>query len=84
MELLADADAPDFVDGRRRSRVLRMGRGRGGVVSDPKQTEPDEDLLEFLGGIDEVNDESQDEDFSEFLANTDIDKLAAARKPRRP
>ena len=25
--LLADADAPDFVGGRRRSRVLRMGRG---------------------------------------------------------
>jgi hypothetical protein len=43
-------------------------------VSDPKQPEPDDDLLEFLGGIDEVNDESQDDDFSEFLAKTDIDK----------
>ena len=43
-------------------------------MSDPKKTEPDEELLEFLGGIDEVNDESQDEDFSEFLANTDIDQ----------
>ena len=52
-------------------------------MSDPKQAEPDEDLLEFLGGIDEVNDESQDDDFSEFLAKTDIDKLAA-RKPRPP
>ncbi len=28
------------------------------------------------GGIDEVNDESQDDDFSDFLAKTDIDKLA--------
>jgi hypothetical protein len=52
-------------------------------VSDPKQAEPDEELLEFLGGIDEVNDESQEEDFSDFLARTDIDKLAA-RKPAVP
>jgi hypothetical protein len=53
-------------------------------MSDPKQTEPDEDLLEFLGGIDEVNEEDQDGDFSEFLANTDIDKLtdAARQKPQ--
>ena len=52
-------------------------------MSDPKQAEPDDDLLEFLGGIDEVNDESQDEDFSDFLAKTDIDKLASAEKPKR-
>jgi hypothetical protein len=52
-------------------------------VSDPKKIEPDEELLEFLGGIDEVNDESQDDDFSEFLARNDIDKLAA-RKPEPP
>jgi len=44
-------------------------------VSDPKPAEPDEELLEFLGGIDEVNDESQEDDFSDFLAKTDIDKL---------
>jgi len=60
-----------------------MGRRRGGDVSDPKQAEPDDDLLEFLGGIDEVNDESQDDDFSDFLAKTDIDKLAA-KKPAPP
>ena len=48
-------------------------------MSDPKPAEPDDDLLEFLGGIDEVNDESQDEDFSDFLAKTDIDKLAAQK-----
>jgi hypothetical protein len=54
-------------------------------VSDPKPAEPDDDLLEFLGGIDEVNDESQDEDFSDFLAKTDIDKLAAqkAKAPQK-
>ena len=52
-------------------------------MSDPKQTEPDEELLEFLGGIDEVNDETQDEDLSEFLAKTDIDKLEV-RKPKAP
>ena len=51
-------------------------------MSDPKQSDADEDLLEFLGGIDEVNDESQDDDFSDFLANTDIDKLA--KEPRTP
>lgn len=63
-----------------------MGRGRDGIVSDPKKTEPDEELLEFLGGIDEVNDEGQEDDFSDFLANTDIDKLtdAARQKPPAP
>jgi len=60
-------------------------------MSDPKKAVPDEDLLEFLGGIDEVNDESQDDDFSDFLAKADIDKLAAAAaaadadaKPKAP
>jgi hypothetical protein len=62
-----------------------MGRGRGRIVSDPKRPEPDEDLLEFLGGIDEVNEESKDGDFSDFLANTDIEKLAdKAPKPAPP
>jgi hypothetical protein len=53
-------------------------------MSDPKKTDPDADLLEFLGGIDEINDESQDEDFSEFLANTDVERIAAARKSKEP
>jgi hypothetical protein len=52
-------------------------------MSDPKKPEPDDDLLEFLGGIDEVNDESQDDDFTDFLAKTDIEKLAA-KKPAPP
>jgi hypothetical protein len=52
-------------------------------VSDPKPAEPDDDLLEFLGGIDELNDETQDDDFTEFLARTDIDKLEA-KKPAPP
>jgi len=51
-------------------------------MSDPKKTEPDEDLLEFLGGIDEVNDESQNEDFSDFLAHGDFDRVAETRKPK--
>jgi hypothetical protein len=52
-------------------------------MSDDKKTEPDEELLEFLGGIDEVNDESRDDDLSDVLANTDVDKLAD-KKPKAP
>ena len=52
-------------------------------MSDPKKAEPDEDLLEFLGGIDEVNGDSTDGDFSDFLANADLDKVAD-RPPARP
>lgn len=52
-------------------------------MSDPKPSEPDEDFLEFLGGIDEVNDESQEEDLSAVLATTDIDRIAA-QKPKAP
>lgn len=51
-------------------------------MSDSKKAEPDEDLLEFLGGIDEVNEDSKDGDFSDFLANADIDKVAG--KPKAP
>jgi hypothetical protein len=53
-------------------------------MSDPKKPEPDEELLEFLGDIDEANDENQAEDFSDFLANNDIDKLADAGKKSPP
>ena len=60
-----------------------MGCRRGGVVSDPKPAEPDAELLEFLGGIDEVNDETQYEDLTEVIAKTDIDKLEV-RKPQAP
>jgi hypothetical protein len=50
-----------------------------------KKPEPDADLLEFLGDIDEANDEKQDDDFSDFLANNDIDKLEDdAKHPRKP
>ena len=52
-------------------------------MSDPKPAEPDAELLEFLGGIDEVNDESQDEDLTEVLAKTDIDRLEV-KKPKAP
>jgi hypothetical protein len=50
-------------------------------MSEPAKPEPDEDLLEFLGGIDEVNDDSKDSDFADFLANTDIDKVVAPPRP---
>jgi hypothetical protein len=53
-------------------------------MSDPKNADPDEDLLEFLGGIDEINDESKDGDFSDFLAREDIDRLAAGQQPNPP
>jgi len=50
-------------------------------MSDPKKSEPDEDLLEFLGGIDEDNEDTPDDNFSDFLANADIERIAAAAKP---
>ncbi len=55
-------------------------------MSDPKPAEPDAELLEFLGGIDEVNDETQDEDLTELLAKTEIENpdKAATRKPQAP
>jgi hypothetical protein len=53
-------------------------------MSDAKKNDPDEDLLEFLGGIDEVNEESKDGDFADFLANADIEKIAADKKPKPP
>ena len=49
----------------------------------PKKPGADEDLLEFLGGIDEDNDESQGENFSDYLAKAHIDPtLPDARKPK--
>lgn len=54
-------------------------------MSDPqkpeKKAEPDEDLLEFLGGIDEVNEDSREGDFADFLANTDLEKVAEQARP---
>jgi hypothetical protein len=52
-------------------------------MSDPKKADPDDDLLEFLGGIDEINGESKDGDFADFLAREDIDRLATG-KPVQP
>lgn len=52
-------------------------------MSDPKKKQPDDDLLEFLGDIDAANDEAQDEGFADFLAKTDIDKVAR-EKPKPP
>ena len=50
-------------------------------MSDPQKSEPDEDLLEFLGGIDEVNEDSRESDFSDFLANADLEKVVEQAKP---
>lgn len=50
-------------------------------MSDPKKTEPDEDLLEFLGGIDEVNEDSDEAGFTDFLAKSEIDKTPVKPKP---
>jgi hypothetical protein len=53
-------------------------------MSDPKKAEPEEDMLEFLGDIDEVNDDSQEDNFSDFLATADIDRLAAKKPAKQP
>lgn len=53
-------------------------------MSDPRKAEPDEDMLEFLGGIDEVNEDSPEDNFSDFLATTDIDRLATKAPPQAP
>ena len=49
-------------------------------MTEPNKSEPDEDLLEFLGGIDEINEDSKDSDFADFLANTDLEKVAGSRR----
>jgi hypothetical protein len=49
-----------------------------------RKAAPDEDLLEFLGGIDEGNDDSRDGDFADFLATIDIERIVAPRKPAPP
>jgi len=49
-------------------------------MSDPKRVEPDEDLLEFLGGIDEVNEDSNEAGFTDFLAKAEIDRPADKAK----
>jgi len=53
-------------------------------MSDAQKPDPEEDLMEFLGGIDEVNEEAQDGDFADFLARADIDAIAADPKPKAP
>lgn len=58
-----------------------MGSRRDRVVSDPKPSEPDEELLDFLGGIDEVNDEAGEDDVTDLLARTELDKLPARKSP---
>ena len=52
-------------------------------MSDPKKAPPDDDMLEFLGDIDEASDETGGDDFADFLAKTDIDKVVR-EKPKPP
>ena len=53
-------------------------------MTEPRKPAPDEDLLEFLGGIDELNEDSQDGDFPDFLANGGLDVDKGAERPRAP
>jgi hypothetical protein len=50
-------------------------------MSEPDSNLPEEDLLEFLGGIDEVNEDSRDGDFSGFLASEDVGRADRATTP---
>lgn len=52
-------------------------------MSDPKKVEPDEDLLEFLGGIDEVNEDSSEAGFTDFLARREIETPAKPQPPAK-
>lgn len=49
---------------------------------DARAAEPslDEDLLEFLGSVDEV----EDPGFQEYLADVDVRRVAKTAKPRSP
>lgn len=47
-------------------------------------TAPDDDLLEFLGGIDELNEQSGGEDFTEFLANGDLERPTPPPQRSKP
>ena len=50
-------------------------------MTEPHQSEPDQDLLEFLGDIDEGNEDSKEGDFSDFLANGGLEKTEVGRAP---
>lgn len=51
-------------------------------MSDSKKSEPEDELLEFLGDVDQANEDSKESDFSDYLANTDIEQVAG--KPKAP
>jgi hypothetical protein len=53
-------------------------------MTEPRKPVPDEDLLEFLGGIDELNEDSTDGDFPDFLANGGMDKAEVGKDVERP
>jgi hypothetical protein len=41
-------------------------------MSDPKDLAPDDELLEFLGGGDDLAEDVEDEGFLEFLAENEV------------
>lgn len=49
-------------------------------MSDSKKSEPEDELLEFLGDVDQANEDSKESDFSDYLANTDIEQVAGKSK----
>lgn len=53
-------------------------------MSDARSNAPPDELLEFLGDIDEANDPSLDEDFVDFLARIDLDRRRAIRPAPKP
>jgi hypothetical protein len=42
-------------------------------MSEPKDIPPDDELLEFLGGGDDLAEDIEDEGFIEYLAENDIE-----------
>jgi len=53
-------------------------------MTDAKRPDPDADLLEFLGDIDEANEETGDGSFADFLARADIEKIVTPKPPKAP
>lgn len=53
-------------------------------MSETKRPEPDEELLEFLGDMDEANELTGEENFADFLAGDDADGIAEPPPPKAP
>ena len=81
IDLLADGEAPDFLSETNDVEFYEWAAGE--IDRDDRRTmNPPARPLEFLGGIDEVNEDSPRGDFFDFLADNDVDP--AAEKPEAP